>query len=130
MKTFSIVLLMFGCAIPSFAQGTVGFANGSSSRVYNALTGTAAGNNIRVALYYAEDGVTNESAFVQIGLSVPLTSGVIIGGTRTVPTPVPGGWAMIQIRAFEAAYGATYEEAIAAPPQNGRFALRGSSNIL
>src|SRR4051794_2508057 len=37
---------------------------------------------------------------------------------------------MIQIRAFEATYGSTYEEAWAAPLQNGRFALTGKSVIV
>ena len=37
---------------------------------------------------------------------------------------------MLQLRAFEISYGSTYEQALAAPPQNGRYALTGKSIIL
>ena len=37
---------------------------------------------------------------------------------------------MFQIRVWESVFGSTYEEALAAPPQNDRLALTGRSNLL
>jgi len=131
-----IAVLLLSLLVSSsnvFGQGTVAFLNNSQSLVTSAATGTplSSGDGIRLALYYADDGITDEASFVQIGLSTGIViNGRFNGGTRTVPTPIPGGWAMIQVRAFEAAYGSTYEEAFAAPPQNGRFALTGKSEIM
>jgi hypothetical protein len=50
---------------------------------------------------------------------------------RVAPaTTPPGQYAMFQIRVWERSYGASYEEAIAAPRRNGRAALSGKSAIL
>src|SRR6185503_6562885 len=86
-----------------FAQGTVNFSNTSGTRITNCLTGTLVSTGaVYVALYYAPDGVTDESAFTQVGAPTPVTyAGLFSGGSRTIPTPVPGGWAMLQLRAFE-----------------------------
>src|SRR6266478_379384 len=110
-KLFSILAGMSLCA-RGFGQGTVVFSNvGLYANVSNALTGArvAAGSSFQAALYYAPDGVTNESSFIQVGSSVGFFfAGVFSGGARTLPTPTPGGWAMIQIRVLEAAYGSAY----------------------
>jgi len=132
-KLFSILAGLSVCA-QAFGQGTVVFSNvGLYANVSNALTGArvAAGSSFQAALYYAPDGVTNESSFIQVGPSVGFFfAGAFSAGTRTLPTPTPGGWAMLQVRVFEAAYGSTYEQARVADPQNGRRALTGKSNIL
>src|SRR6266851_6380791 len=132
-KLFSILAGLSVCA-QAFGQGTVQFGNFAlNAYVSNALTGArvVAGSSFQAALYYAPDGVTTESSFIRIdppaGFVIP---GIFNAGTRTVPTPTPGGWTMLQVRVYEAAYGSTYEEAFVADPQNGRRALTGKSNIL
>ncbi len=132
MKTMSVLLLTLASVTNVLSQGTVNFLNSQSTRITNCSNGAPVGSEqgIRAALYYAPDGVTDERAFVPVGASVAVMAGIFSGGSRTIPTPVPGGWVMIQIRAFEAAYGSTYEEAYAAPLRNGRYALTGKSNIL
>jgi len=135
-KLFSILAGFSVCA-QGFGQGTVLFNNVNNRDLYAYVTyaltdaRVAAGSSFQAALYYAPDGVTNESSFVQIGTSIGfLVPGIIDAGIRTVPTPTPGGWTMLQVRVFEAGYGSTYEEALVADPQNGRRAMTGKSNIL
>jgi hypothetical protein len=132
-RLFRILAALSICA-QGFGQGWVPFCNqGQNAYVSNALTRArvVAGSSFQAALYYAPDGVTTESSFIQIGSSVGFAAaGIFIGGTRTAPTPTPGGWAMLQVRVFEAAYGSSYEQALVADPQNGRRALTGKSNIL
>src|SRR5260370_18647559 len=137
MKKLFGILAGFSVCAQAFGQGTVLFNNVNNRDLYAyvtyALTGArvVAGSSFQAALYYAPDGVTTESSFVQIGTSIGfLGPGIFDTGIRTVPTPTPGGWAMLQVRVFEAAYGGTYEEALVADPQNGRRALAGNSNIL
>ena len=127
---FSGVLLI---KLQLHGQGTVYFANGPSAPVINSLTGQPVpqGDLFHVALYHAPDGTTDEGQFLQIGNSARIAvPGVYAAGLRTVPTSTPGGFVMLQVRAWETAYGVTYEEALAAPPQNGRLALTGRSIIV
>lgn len=136
MKTTLLITLIALAGLSLHGQGLVNFANNSATAVTNSLTGArvVTGNTFLAALYYAADGVTDESQFVQIGADTgfaPLP-GFIAGGTRTVPVDVAptGGNVMFQIRAWEAAYGSTYEDALASPELNGRKALVGKSNIV
>ena len=136
MKKTLLIALTALASLPLHGQGLVNFANNSASAVTNSLTGARVetGTTFRAALYYAPDGVTDESQFVQAGADTgfaPLP-GFIAGGTRTVPVDVAptGGNVMFQIRAWETAYGSTYEDALLAPSQNGRGALAGKSIII
>jgi hypothetical protein len=93
----------------------------------------ASGSAFKAALYYAPDAASPpaDSAFSQVGAAVDFgpSTGYFHGGLRTTPaTTTPGGAAYFQIRVWEAAYGATYEAAIATPNIGGRPALRGISN--
>jgi hypothetical protein len=131
-------LLVLSLASDLRAQGTVTFGNNSSTYITNSLTGmrVVVGTTFRVALYAAADGTTDESQFVTLGAptSISLAPGIYVGGTRTapmVPVGVPGGaFGMFQVKAWEFAYGTSYEEAAAAPPMNGRSALVGKSNLV
>lgn len=136
MKKNLLIVLTALAGLSLHGQGTVNFANNSSTAVTNSLTAARVevGTTFLAGLYYAADGVTDESQFVQIGANTgfaPLP-GFIAGGTRTVPVDVApaGGHVMFQIRAWEAAYGGSYEDALAAPSQNGRQALAGKSNLI
>jgi hypothetical protein len=124
-------------------QGTVAFQNiGVPAAVTNRLTGERAevGTTFSVGLYFAPDGIIEESQFVQLGRAVnigvfggmmlPEFAGYFIGGTRIAPIP-PASYAMFQVRAWETSFGSTYEEAVGnADPQNGRLALVGESGIM
>lgn len=118
------------------AQGTVTFYNNADTAITNGLTGTAvaAGTAFKVALYYAPDAASapSEAELLAVGeaASIGPGDGLFIG--KNVETPLstpPGGAAYFQVRVWETAYGATYAEAVAAPPMNGRPALRGESPI-
>lgn len=116
-----------------YAQGTVNFANTDTTKVIDATDGqpVTAGDGIRAGLYWAAVGSTD---FVQIGnvatVGVPVT-GVFSGGGRTTgPATAGGAMAQFQVRAWELAYGTTYEAAIAAANMNGRPTKRGISNTI
>jgi len=112
------------------AQGTVHFAGNNSTRIINGLTGlpVTAADGVKAALYWSPLG---SNKFVQIGTAVDVgvaLPGVFIGGTRSAGPETPGGGrAQFQVRAWESAYGATYEEALSAYQ---RGPLLGQSEII
>jgi hypothetical protein len=120
-------------------QGTVTLSNiGAAGGITNSLTGqrAEAGTTFSVALYFAPDGITDESQFVQLGASTSIImfrgeTGLFDGGIRTAPIQPPGSWAMFLVRAWETSYGTTYETAVGNRLlQNGRLALAGQSGIM
>jgi len=121
-----------------YGQGTVNFANNSASAVTNILTGqrVPTGTTFRVSLYYLPDGPApiREDQFILVlgtaGFSP--VAGQFSAGSRTTPLTTAGGApAYFMVKAWESAYGASYEEAKLNPvPQNGRLALVGTSNII
>jgi len=137
MKKTVFILFVSIVAAAANAQtgGQVALNNGNANnRVSNALTGMLVKTNdfIQVLLYVAPDGVTSEGAFVPIPPNTLVGStspGSYNGGTRTIQWAPPGTPVMVQVRAFEIAYGSNYEQAVTAPPINGRPALVGKSAI-
>lgn len=137
MKKTLITAAALVAAVNIYAQGTVTFANASASAVSNSLTSArvASGTVFKVALYYLPDSPTAPTAaefdnatilLPSVGFAAP---GIFSGGTRSAPTSGGGaGW--FQVRAWETAYGDTYENAVRAPAQGGRLALVGTSNIM
>jgi hypothetical protein len=122
------------------AQGTVNFGNvGTGTSISNRLTGTAvpSGTTFKAVLYYLPDQATvptTEDFTTRGTILNPSTTtfalaGQFIGGTRTTPESTPkGGIAYFQVRAWEAAFGSTYDEAKNNPnPIGGRLALIGES---
>jgi len=116
-----------------FGQGTVHFGCDNSTPIMNGLTGlrASARDGIMIALYWAAPGSSN---FVQLGaavsVGVPLP-GVFVGGTRrTGPERPSAARDLFQLRAWEAAYGSTYEQAMASTGWQGRGPLNGQSAIL
>ncbi len=118
-------------ALELHGQGTVNFANNTTSYVYDETSGTpvlaAAGTTFSVALYWAPVDPLNPtvqpapSAFTQQGASTYVgmlvngtyrQPGIYSGGTILIPgiTP-PGGLAWFQVKAWETACGSTYEQA-------------------
>lgn len=142
-KTNLIIALALGLAgTQVYGQGTINFANTGVSAVTNSLTMVrlVTGTTFRVALYYMPDqaeaptldqmlasGVTLGNA----GSIVP-TPGFYSAGTRTTPNSTAAlGFCWLQVRAWETAFGGSYEAAVAnTTTVNGRLALAGHSNIL
>lgn len=119
------------------AQGTINFQNNAATAIINSFTGNPVastdGLGMLVALYWAPIG---SDTFVQLGGNVNMPSpssqsGRFLGGTRTtgIETP-PGELAQFIVKAWESAYGTSYEAAVAAAPQNGRVTLRGESDVI
>ncbi len=111
-------------------QGTVYFSNsGLNAPVIDALTCAPAvgGTTFSVALYWAPVDPLNPSvqpspaAFTQQGASTYvgglvngnyLSPGIYEGGTVTIPgINPPGGMGWFQVKAWESAYGSSFEQA-------------------
>jgi MYXO-CTERM domain-containing protein len=144
MKKILLTTVATLAAVSMYAQGTVTFANNSAAAISNSITGVRVlgGTTFRVALYYLADSANPPTTadFTERGLNL-LPDGVFLGtsanpsglfnlGTRSAPTSPAGGAGWFQVRAWEAAYGLTYEAAINAPATGGRQALVGTSNII
>jgi len=120
-------------SLSAYGQGTVVFANSSATAVTNILTGVraVAGTTFMLQLYFAADGVTDEGQFRPIGAEFNgitrfLGPGVFNAGAATAPTLMPPGtFGMFQIRAWQVAFGTSYEEAARVVG-----ALVGKSNIV
>jgi hypothetical protein len=144
MKKLILTAVAVVASLNLYAQGTVAFQNASGSLVLNGRTGAsvAFADGIVAALYWAPTTDANNMRQILNGpstdvasrtdvgkVSTSLVPGRFLGGTRTTGTETAGGaQAWFQVRAWELAYGGTYEAAVAAPAQNGRLALRGESN--
>jgi hypothetical protein len=142
MTTFIVPVCL--CAISAasvFGQATIAFFNDGATAVTNALTGQRAEAGLfQAALYYLpyrgpETNSPPALNMARIGDPVTLDpAGYYVGPNITLPPLVPSPqlgphWRWLQVRVWETAYGSTYEKAVAAPPRNGRTALRGTSNI-
>jgi hypothetical protein len=128
-----LLALVFCAGIRSaMAQAQVAFVNYTSNRVFNCVNGAPLTNNGRfqAALYYAPDGVTDETAFIQVGANATINPpGIYNGGNRVLPAPA-GKAFMFQVRVWEVAYGSTWEGAFASGPINCRRASIGKSAIV
>jgi len=118
-----------------YGQGTVNLSNnGLNAPVYNSATclNAVAGTTFSVALYFAPyDPLNpvppNPATMTQVGASANLVvPGIYNGGSRTASniTP-PGSLGWFQVKAWETAFGTTYEQA-----QTNPAALVGTSNII
>jgi len=116
-------------AIGAYAQGTVNF----SARVvgvYDApvYVGSVGGTKAEGAAYLAQmyAGPT-DNALAAIGTALPFRTGTAAGyWTATalaIPTVAPGANAQVQIKAWAAASGATFEAASSAGGQIGQSAI-------
>jgi len=141
MKKLVITASVMLAAVSLHAQGTVAFANAGASAVTNSLTQARipVGTAFHVALYYLPDQVATPTTadFNERGIIltpdavVPQFAGIFNGGTRSAPTSAAGAPGWFQVRAWEYAFGNSYEAAVANPvTQGGRLALVGTSNII
>src|SRR6266849_6134858 len=134
MKTLLLTVAAMLTGLNIYAQGCLNFSNiGLNAPVTNSLTGdkVIAGATFAVALYWAPDGVTDETLFAKFNPTVAFVSPGLFNGGNVPLLAVPlSGLVLFQVRAFETAYGSSYENALAAPAQNGRPALVGKSNVV
>jgi hypothetical protein len=106
-----------------FGQGSVMFENagaGLNAPITNGLTGLrVSGSGFVAQLYYAPGTSALEADLTSLSGVAPFSGspGYFFGGLRVTDanTP-PGASATFQVRAWEAALGATFEEALANAP--------------
>jgi len=132
MKKLLFLASAIFASLSAYGQGTVVFANSSGTAVTNILTGVraVAGTTFMLQLYWAVDGTTDEGQFRAIGAEFNgitrfLGPGVFNGGAATAPLTPVGTFGMFQIRAWQVAFGTSYEEAARVVG-----ALVGKSNIV
>jgi hypothetical protein len=134
-------------AASAFSQGTVVFANSSTTPVVFGTTATSfgqgdvsgaplpSGTRFMVELYYAPDGGDPGDLGMQRGqmgatvgiAALPPNGGQYRGGTRTTPSSTaPGARAWFQVRAWETAFGTSYESAAQAGLRDVGGTTRGS----
>lgn len=136
MKKLVIMAAAVFATVNIFAQGVVNFSNiGATQRVTNSMTGATAaiGSTFLVQLYYAPDASGGaETALMPISPAIGIgpQAGLFSGGFRTAPVTPPGAFAYFQVRAWESAFGTSYEEALAKGAVGGRTSLLGKSNII
>lgn len=142
-KSILIGITVVTCAVQAYSQGTVTFQNPGAA-VSNILTlaPVVAGTTFRAALYWLPDQATapttadfDARGAQAIGYTV---TSFAAAGTIVVASPVridgispagAPGW--FQVRAWETAFGTTYEAARDNPnASGGRRALIGTSNII
>jgi hypothetical protein len=123
MKKLLIAAAALLITVSSYGQGVVNFANNAATAISD-TDGTAVANadGIRVAIYWAP--LTDPNNFVALGanatVGVPVAGTFSAGSRTTGPETAPGSTARFQLRAWELAYGSTFEAAIAAPAMGGR----------
>jgi hypothetical protein len=132
-------------SVSAFAQGTIAFANSSTSRITvgNSTAAAAlgmtssggaadyvpAGNTtLRVGLYFS---ATENGTYTQAGSAATFSAvsgGRFSGGNIAIPGVPGGSSAWFQVRVWEQSYGADYAAAETAAAANGRFSILGISN--
>lgn len=134
MKKLFLTAVAAFVAVSIQAQGVIDFSNLASSLVIDGTDGNPVigGDGIRAQLYWAP--LSDPSNFTPIGAIVTVgvpQAGRFVGGNRTTGNATaPGDDALFQVRAWELAYGSTYEAALAAPNMGGRPAKTGRSNTV
>lgn len=130
MKKVALILMSGVAAVSVLAQGTVNFGNiGNYISNIDTKARVPAGTVFTAGLYYLPDGPEPATdAFHDALLPNTATFSVAGGfaaGTRSTPSTTPsGGYAWFQVRAWETAFGQTYEQAMAAGPRDVGGVLR------
>jgi hypothetical protein len=138
MKKLTLMAASLMAALSVYGQGTVDFNNFGNTEggVLNSLTGSSVSidDGVVAQLYWSDSMTGNFAATgnpVTVGdaFGTPFP-GYFSGGVLTIPDVMPaGGPAFFEVKAWESAYGATFEAASAAGAMGGRTALLGSSGV-
>jgi hypothetical protein len=132
-KLFMVAVLIVCGSASALAQGSVIFSNsgGTPLTLADGTTRVRIGSTLQVELMYAPDGTSAldfQTVAVRVGAPANFgpTPGFFSGGGRTVDSiQPPGGFGLFQVRAWETAYGNSYNEVICANP-----AMAAQSGIL
>lgn len=141
MKKLTLALAIFSAVVTTYGQGTVTFANSAGTAVSNSVaTGRVAATAFKVTLYYlpwvSDAQVPSNSDFDTAGQEVATTTLFAAGLFNNAGQPVrvetlspAGGNGWFQIRAWETAYGNSFNEVMNSAEIGGKKALAGTSNI-
>jgi hypothetical protein len=101
--------------------GTLFFANSFTNRVYDVGGSNlvAAGGSLVVGLWIGADADTLQLSGALAQFNAPIAPGRFNGGTRTIAGTSAGQTVSGQVRVWDSADGATYEEAVAVGGKNG-----------
>ena len=99
--------------------GTVNFQNLAVSKVYHVDGTTGLAGPAFLAQLYAGLTTNNLQPVGEPTTFLTNAPGRFIGGTRVVATVAPGQTGWFQVRAWESAYGRSYEQSLAAGGQHG-----------
>lgn len=131
MKIKSTLAIIAGLLVAAngFSQGTLTFANSTSTRIVDSRTGANAANgSVTIGLFYSLDLNASIDTLAptdsltlggEAGISpVGALAGVFGGGTVTIPNTGAGSVILVQVRAWESG-SASYGEAITAQSYAG-----------
>jgi hypothetical protein len=124
MKKLILIAMMACVSVTTYAQGQINFSNIGGTAQPSLITdtsGTTVSSTFMAALYWAESGVSDPSMFMEVPGSTKsfVGAGFLLGTVVTAPTSAAGADANFQIRAWESAFGASFEEAQAGGGQWG-----------
>ena len=125
MKKLIVTLALGMACVSAFAQGTLNFANvasGLNAKIFLDSVGSAtspAGTGWIAQLWYGPAG-SAESALIGLPTTATFSTiaaqtGYFTGGQRTIDTIAGGAAAVVQVRAWNAAAGATWDAAQLSP---------------
>jgi hypothetical protein len=149
MKKLAITIAAVFATLNIFAQGSVNFSNiglaanvtmgvpfSIGTTVYAVGAKAPGGTTFSLALYYAPYDAANPvapdgSTMTSVGASATLVAaGTYNAGTRVVAGIAPPGYfGWFQVRAWQTAFGSTFENAAAAAA-GGQLVLGGVSSII
>jgi len=137
MKKLLTAAVLLAAGLVAYSQGTVNFNNktpsGVDAKIVDSSGAGLAGTDWLAQLYFAAGPNATESSLAAVSLApVNFRSGLAAGyvavgaaGERVLAGVLPGADATVQIRAWNAAAGPTYE--VASTAANGIF---GKSNLV
>jgi hypothetical protein len=109
------VVLVIGCGLSAYSQGTVDFANVSSlgvnAPVYESDGITKLSGSQFTAELFAGPSANSLTAISMIGFGSGIRAGYFFGGVQTIDSVPGGGTAWIQVDVWNTANGASFPQA-------------------
>lgn len=137
MKKLILSAALGLACVSALAQGTLNFANagsGVNAKVFDASGNGIGGTGYMADLFWAAGNVTDADSLA--ALAAPSTfstiasqAGYFFGGARTVNGALGGSTITVQVRAWNAVAGATWDDALAYAKVHNTEALVGMSDL-